>query len=342
MNLQTLKEYLISIGLVVDNIFLDKYCSLILENINTKKERLLTNKHHIIPISFFKINNMEINNSQDNIVNLSYKNHFLAHYFLCLCATQKYVLANQRSIDKMFNCNFSKEEQKQILKIAENYEQIMKELRIQQSIKNSGKGNPCYGKVWTKEERERQSKKFSGKNHPMYATKHNETWRKHQSESLKGPKNWNYNRKWSKERIEKLKAFLRKKSLRICKDNITKLIAKEDLQKYLDNGWIVGFAEGKKIEYKGEKYSIETFCKKFNLAECTVRNKIAKEVPIEQIISEGRKKFTKYNYLGKEYGIVELCKSEHNIYHLKIPTIVTRIQRGGWSVEKALTTPVKK
>lgn len=44
----------------------------------------------------FQTNSLEIDNSKENLVNLYYKDHILAHYYLCLCTegTFKGKLAN--------------------------------------------------------------------------------------------------------------------------------------------------------------------------------------------------------------------------------------------------------
>ena len=89
--MENLKEKLLSLGVFLDNEYLDFYCTLIINNKDTIKERFITQKHHIIPKTYYKLNNIEINNSKNNIVNLLYKDHILAHYYLCLCikATEK-------------------------------------------------------------------------------------------------------------------------------------------------------------------------------------------------------------------------------------------------------------
>ena len=83
--MRELKEKLLSLGVFEDNEYLDFYCDLIESNRNTKREKFKTQKHHIIPRCYFKYKNLEIDNSKNNLVNLSYVNHIMAHYYLCLC-----------------------------------------------------------------------------------------------------------------------------------------------------------------------------------------------------------------------------------------------------------------
>ncbi|MCR4661703.1 MAG: hypothetical protein K5765_06890 [Clostridia bacterium] len=80
-----LKEKLLSLGIFEDNQYLDFYCDLIESNKNTVKEKSVTQIHHIIPKCIIT------DNSKQNLVNLKYSDHILAHYYLCLCCnTKKY------------------------------------------------------------------------------------------------------------------------------------------------------------------------------------------------------------------------------------------------------------
>lgn len=81
-----LKEKLLNLDIVIDNEYLDKYCDLIELNRETKKEKFKTQTHHIIPRCYYNHNETVINNSKNNLVNLSYKNHVLVHYYLVKCA----------------------------------------------------------------------------------------------------------------------------------------------------------------------------------------------------------------------------------------------------------------
>lgn len=93
--MKDLKETLLSKKGFVHNQYLDKYCSLIERNTLTGTHRKLTNAHHIIPKAWFKLNNVPINNDEINLVNLPYREHALAHYYLCLCTTNELQYANE-------------------------------------------------------------------------------------------------------------------------------------------------------------------------------------------------------------------------------------------------------
>ena len=76
----------------------------ILNNPNPLNEEY-TEMHHIIPRFFYKLKNMNIDNSDNNLVQMSIKNHFLVHYYGAKCANDKY-----RSRWNQFQSKFSKGE----------------------------------------------------------------------------------------------------------------------------------------------------------------------------------------------------------------------------------------
>ena len=90
-----IKESLLKSSGFVDNEFLDLYVRLVERNTRTHRRNGLTNKHHILPKSWFNINNKTVDNSTSNLVNLVYRDHVLAHYYLCLCTVGKLQYANE-------------------------------------------------------------------------------------------------------------------------------------------------------------------------------------------------------------------------------------------------------
>lgn len=73
----------------MNNEYLDQYCTLIIQNKDQNAIAGKTNCHHIIPQYYYKINNLKISYSKQNLVHLYYKDHILAHYYICLCAIGK-------------------------------------------------------------------------------------------------------------------------------------------------------------------------------------------------------------------------------------------------------------
>lgn len=94
-----LKKKLLTLGIVEDNEYLDRYVNLIINNINTARVKYKTQKHHIIPRVVFQHNKEPLDNSKSNIVNLNYKEHILAHYYLFICATGWFKYSAARAVD---------------------------------------------------------------------------------------------------------------------------------------------------------------------------------------------------------------------------------------------------
>lgn len=93
--MRDLRSTIVEMHGFVDNEFLEQYCTLVERHRRTTKQASVTNAHHIIPRSWFDINKKEVDNSLSNLVNLPYREHVLAHYYLCLCTTGKLQYANQ-------------------------------------------------------------------------------------------------------------------------------------------------------------------------------------------------------------------------------------------------------
>lgn len=82
-----LKNVLLSTGCIDDNIWLQKYTDLVESNRTTQRTKYSTQKHHVIPVAYYKhILKTDVNNSKENIVHLLYSDHILAHYYLSQCA----------------------------------------------------------------------------------------------------------------------------------------------------------------------------------------------------------------------------------------------------------------
>lgn len=81
------KEELLATGYFVKGKYFDEYIELLLKNTETKYLQSTTNAHHIIPRHYFKHLNIPVDNSSKNIVNLSHKDHAIAHLLLSGCTT---------------------------------------------------------------------------------------------------------------------------------------------------------------------------------------------------------------------------------------------------------------
>lgn len=133
-----IKEDLIKLGLVIDNEWLDLYINLINSNTKTLKIKNETQMHHIIPRYYYISNNIKVNNSSNNLVNLYIKDHILAHYYLCRCSTNKYFGKNYASIKRILDNKYSLYDYSSFVKSLDNIDVYYKEYRqmISQSVKS--------------------------------------------------------------------------------------------------------------------------------------------------------------------------------------------------------------
>lgn len=83
-----LKDTLLQTGYFEDNEYLDLYIKLVNDNIQTKYEKFKTQLHHSIPCACYK-SRSDANKDICNLkVYLLFKDHVLAHYYLCLCSKE--------------------------------------------------------------------------------------------------------------------------------------------------------------------------------------------------------------------------------------------------------------
>lgn len=144
--MEQVKNKLLGIG-CIDNEYLQKYLDLILANNKTAKEKYKTNCHHILPRCYFKLLNLPVDHSKANLVNLSYKDHLLAHYYLYSCATGKFKLLNSisfRYIETKYQLPIEK-----ILENLDIYQQLCSDAKEQVSKATLGRPNP-HTEEWNK------------------------------------------------------------------------------------------------------------------------------------------------------------------------------------------------
>ena len=131
-------------------------------------------KHHIIPKCWFRMNNLPIDNSKDNLVLLSYEGHVKVHKLAYMCA--------KGSIFKG--------------KMAYAYHRLTKGQIV---ANDCFKGEKCanYGKHHSEESRRKMSEAKKGKTH-------SEEWSRKMSEAHGGEKNPFYGKHHSEETRRKM------------------------------------------------------------------------------------------------------------------------------------------
>lgn len=108
MSKDELKQKLLNTEMFVDNFSFNKYLDIVYDNLYNLKTTDLTQKHHILPRHYFEHRNMPVDNSRDNLVNISIADHIRAHYYLSQCckdASEKYsnIYALRRMLGGQFN-----------------------------------------------------------------------------------------------------------------------------------------------------------------------------------------------------------------------------------------------
>lgn len=130
MNKNDIKNKLLDTGCFIENQYLDLYCELITQNLNRKCEKYRTQKHHILPKNYFRWSKQPIDNSKDNLVNLLYTEHLLAHKYLAACTNQPDIIyANYDTFngwrnDYRYSMGLNEEELSHIQCIYEQYKRI--------------------------------------------------------------------------------------------------------------------------------------------------------------------------------------------------------------------------
>ena len=132
--MRDVKQTLLNHNGFIDNEYLDLYCRLVERNVRTQIRHGVTNSHHIIPKSWFKLNKQTVDNTQSNLVNLVYREHVLAHYYLCLCTTDELQFANELALMCLLNRKKLNVVDKQLVmglplynNIYEHYKQLRKD-----------------------------------------------------------------------------------------------------------------------------------------------------------------------------------------------------------------------
>lgn len=86
MTREEIKTKILKTNCFIDNEYLDKYVDLIINNLDKQFVKFECDRHHIIPKNYYRKFKLRIDNSKDNIVVLTHKDHLLAHYYLYNCS----------------------------------------------------------------------------------------------------------------------------------------------------------------------------------------------------------------------------------------------------------------
>lgn len=300
MTKQELKNRLLSLHLFEDNLFLDNYCNLIFKNLSTKKETYKTQVHHFIPAAYYKnkyniegknyrkeCNKLALEDANNLLVNLLFKDHVLAHYYLAQCSkdnlfTAQMTTAIQRmgmkdeDISQLFDSEFQK-----------NYEQMKKIAGAEHSKITKGNMPTPWNKgggKYSEQHRARLSKSHKENPNRYWLGKH------HSEETKQKIKEFNQGKKLSEDTKLKISNY-RKGKISNTKDKIwitdgvkNKVVSEEQLNNYLEKGFYLGITRKKSKKYVRTKPSASKGRK------CIHKNNVYKYVyphELEKYLKEG-------------------------------------------------------
>ena len=228
-----LKEKLLRTGIFYDCPELDDYISLVSTNMSREPETAKTQKHHIIPVCYYKQQNINVDNTQDNLVNLLMSDHLRAHCYLLLCSNDKLFKANMfYAICFITGNNISTDED--VVKL------LSEDLSIYQKAYEEGRlaaydTNPMFNEEHKQAHDDKMRSEdvrlriaASTKQRIIDGKLFNEEHRKNLSES------------------SKIRCY-------VSKGDQVKRVLKTDAQKYVDEGWYCPYIVGYKNSYKSAK-----------------------------------------------------------------------------------------
>ena len=187
-------------------------------------------KHHIIPKCWFKMNNLPVDNSKDNLVLLSYEDHVKVHKLAIYCAYSSIMKTK-------FACAYHRLTQGEVVD-----NNLFK-----------GENNPFFGKHHSDETRRKMREHhadISGSRNPFYGKRHSEESIEKMSESHKGQVSWNKGKKLTEAQKSKSIAnnCWKKLSVRIRFEEV-----KKSYRQYKVNNGTLTWNEFQK-RYKDGKY----------------------------------------------------------------------------------------
>ena len=230
-----MKQKLLLTNLFIDNQYLDLYVQLINNNLDTKKQKFMTQRHHIIPSVFFQKTNYAERDSKDNLVNLLYKDHILAHYYLALCLKEselkyKMMCAINFILGKAKQNKLNVDELKEFTFNLDEYQKLYEESKKIFGNKLKGKTH-----LTSQETKEKIGKANCGK---IYVTRDEEV-RAISSDQLQTY----LQQGWSRGNPNSQNRNTHKGDTIIHKGDIEKYIPKNLLSQYIQEGWEQGRSE---------------------------------------------------------------------------------------------------
>lgn len=121
MTKESLRSTLLDLKYCKDSNYLNDYINLIFDNV-IEKDGWKTQKHHIIPRHYFIHNNLDVDNTEENIVELSYKDHIKAHIYLAKCCINIEDIKANSAAALYMTCNSTRISRAEINSLDDIYE----------------------------------------------------------------------------------------------------------------------------------------------------------------------------------------------------------------------------
>lgn len=232
-----IKNKLLELDIFIENEYFNRYVDLISNAIGRQYIKSKTQKHHIVPRSYYKENNLPLDDTVDNKVNLFHYEHILAHWYLYKCAkTDYFIYANCYALLYMLRINNLPESEEDLITQAINYGEVYTDFCHRQSLKYKGKSPGNKGKKVSPELRQKLSNAHKGK-------KRSEESLRKQSETLKNLWQTKWQNREISDEVKKRTSDSVKRLIYIHKEDITKHIKPEELDTYLQDGWVLGTSD---------------------------------------------------------------------------------------------------
>ncbi|MCK9470197.1 MAG: hypothetical protein M0Q88_00395 [Bacilli bacterium] len=137
-----IQSKLLKLNIFENNEFFQKYVYLLETNRDTEKIKFKTASHHIIPKSFCKKLGIKVDNSKSGVINLSHRDHALAHYYIAMCTKDDYLRYSSISAIQHiigFNKKMNQENIDQFIENLDSYQALKEEQFAYHSSITKGK-----------------------------------------------------------------------------------------------------------------------------------------------------------------------------------------------------------
>jgi hypothetical protein len=226
-NKEQIKQDLLNTGYFEDNEYLDKYCDIVMSRYGLPSIKFKTSRHHIIQVAIYKkwgITDSFIIDNPSNITHILYKDHILAHKYLCLCSIDGDIkLANEVAFFNMIN-NKKKFKTELTEEDLNKCQELYEDYCVRQSNKLKERPIETIDKI-----------KETKRKHPRVPS---EWEKKYKSELMRNKNTWTKGRKDNPETLLK-KREMRKDTIYLINNNNEMKMWNKNIP--IPSGWRRGF-----------------------------------------------------------------------------------------------------